>query len=118
MGDSVRVILVPQGEEEATDRQIVLDLTIDARGVAVGPFPAFGRIGDFRRPGTLFPFTLMGDGRLDYGAHAGDVPTQDKLAIRSEVLAPRRRDPPNRRRPQRGVRDRNGDVAHRLMRLS
>lgn len=88
MGDSVRVILVPQGEEEAADRQIVLDLTIDARGVAVGPFPAFGRIGDFRRPGTLFPFTLMGDGRLDYGAHAGDVPTQDKLAIRSEVLAP------------------------------
>lgn len=88
VGDIVRVTLVPQGEEEATDRQIVLDLTIDARGVAVGPFPAFGRIGDFRRPGTLFLFTLMGDGRLDYGAHAGDVSTQDKLAIRNEVLAP------------------------------
>lgn len=88
MGDIVRVILFPQGAEDATDRQIAVDLTIDAAGVAVGPFPAFGRIGDFKRPGTLFPFTLMGDGRLDYGAHAGDVPTQDRLAIRNEVLAP------------------------------
>lgn len=88
MGEIVRVILFPSGAEDATDRQIVLDLAIDADGAAVGPFPAFGRIGDFKRPGTLFPFTLMGDGRLDYGAHAGDVPTQDKLAIRNEVLAP------------------------------
>lgn len=84
----VRVILLPQGVEDAADRQIALDLTVDAAGAAVGPFPAFGRIGDFKRPETLFPFTLMGDGRLDYGAHAGDVPTQDKLAIRNEVLAP------------------------------
>ena len=88
MGDVVRVILFPQGAEDATDRQIALDLAIDAGGAAVGPFPAFGRIGDFKRPGTLFPFTLMGDGRLDYGAHAGDVATPDKLAIRNAVLAP------------------------------
>jgi hypothetical protein len=88
VGDIVRVILFPQGAEDATDRQIVVDLTIDGAGAAVGPFPAFGRIGDFKRPGTLFPFTLLGDGRLDYGAHAGDVPTLDKLAIRNAVLAP------------------------------
>jgi len=88
VGDIVRVVLVPQGAEDAIDRQIALDLAIDAGGVAVGPFPAFGRIGDFKRPETLFPFTLMGDGRLDYGAHAGPVPTQDKLAIRNGVLVP------------------------------
>lgn len=88
MGDMVRVILFPQGAEDATDRQIALDLTIDAGGAAVGPFPAFGRIGDFKRPKTLFPFTLMGDGRLDYGAHAGPVPAEDRLAIRNAVLAP------------------------------
>ena len=85
MSDIVRVTLVPQGAEDAGDRQITLDLAIDASSVAVGPFPAFGRIGDFKRPETLFPFTLMGDGRLDYGAHApaGDV---DRLAIRNAVL--------------------------------
>lgn len=88
MGDIVRVVLVPRGAEDASDRQIMLDLTIDAGGAAVGPFPAFGRIGDFKRPETLFPFTLMGDGRLDYGAHAGDVAMPDKLAIRNAVLAP------------------------------
>lgn len=88
MGGMVRVTLFPQGAEDATDRQIALDLTIDAGGAAVGPFPAFGRIGDFKRPQTLFPFTLMGDGRLDYGAHAGPAPTQDKLAIRNAVLVP------------------------------
>lgn len=84
----VRVVLVPQGAEDATDLQIMLDLTIDAGGVAVGPFPAFGRIGDFKRPETLFTFTLMGDGRLDYGAHAGPLPADDKLAIRDAVLVP------------------------------
>lgn len=88
MGDIVRVILFPRGAEDATDQQIALDLKIDTGGAAVGPFPAFGRIGDFKRPETLFPFTLMGDGRLDYGAHAGPVPTQDKLAIRNGVLVP------------------------------
>lgn len=88
MGDIVRVVLVPQGAEDVTDRQIALDLAIDAGGVAVGPFPAFGRVGDFKRPETLFPFTLMGDGRLDYGAHAGLVPADDTLAIRKQVLIP------------------------------
>ncbi len=89
MADIVRVVLYPKGAEGAavTDRQITLDLAIDAGGSAVGPFPAFGRIGDFRRPETIFPFTLMGDGRLDYGAHAGDA-AQDKLAIRGMSLVP------------------------------
>ncbi len=88
VGDIVRVVLVPQGAQDAADRQIMLDLTVDAGGAAVGPFPAFGRIGDFKRPETLFPFTLMGDGRLDYGAHAGPAPAEDKLAIRNAVLTP------------------------------
>lgn len=89
MGDIVRVVLYPKGAEgaAASERQIVLDLAIDAGGLAVGPFPAFGRIGDFRQPETIYPFTLMGDGRLDYGAHAGDA-AQDKLAIRGMMLVP------------------------------
>ncbi|MFA5962582.1 MAG: hypothetical protein WC804_01060 [Sphingomonas sp.] len=89
MGDIVRVVLYPKGVDGAfaSDRQITLDLAIDAGGSAVGPFPAFGRIGDFKRPETIYPFTLMGDGRLDYGAHAGDV-AQDMLAIRAATLTP------------------------------
>ncbi len=89
MGDVVRVVLYPKGGQgaAASERQIVLDLAIDAGGWAVGPFPAFGRIGDFKRPETIHPFTLMGDGRLDYGAHAGDA-AQDKLAIRGMTLVP------------------------------
>lgn len=89
MGDIVRVVLYPKGADlaSASDRQITLDLAIDARGAAVGPFPAFGRVGDFKRPATIYPFTLMGDGRLDYGAHAGEV-APDKLAIRAATLAP------------------------------
>jgi len=89
VGDIVRVVLYPKGAQgaAATDRQIMLDLAIDAGGSAIGPFPAFGRIGDFKRSETIHPFTLMGDGRLDYGAHAGDA-AQDKLAIRGMPLVP------------------------------
>ena len=88
MTEMVRVVLVPRGAEGDTagDKQIVLDMAIDAAGTAVGPFPAFGRIGDFRKPETLFPFTLMMDGRIDYGAHAEDSANQTKLQIRQTVL--------------------------------
>lgn len=88
MSDIVRVTLFPKVAEDAGARQIVLDLAIDASGSVAGPFPAFGRIGDFKRPETLYPFALMGDGRVDFGAHAGDDMRQDRLAIRSAVLAP------------------------------
>ena len=84
----MRVILFPKADEDAGARQIVLDLAIDASGSVVGPFPAFGRVGDFKRPETLYPFALMGDGRVDFGAYAGDSARQDRLAIRSAVLAP------------------------------
>lgn len=88
MADFVRVVLLPKDPENAADRQITLDLKIDDSGSAIGPFPAFGRVGDFKKPDTVYPFTLMGDGRLDYGAYASDTAEQDKLAIRSTVVAP------------------------------
>lgn len=88
MGDIVRVVLFPKDADDAGDRQIIVDMAIDASGSAVGPFPAFGRVGDFKRPKTLYPFTLMGDGRIDYGACASDGAPQDKLAIRSVALTP------------------------------
>ncbi len=88
MSDIVRVILFPKNAEDPGARQIVLDLAIDASGSVVGPFPAFGRVGDFKRPETLYPFALMGDGRIDFGAYASDSARQDRLAIRSAVLSP------------------------------
>jgi hypothetical protein len=88
VSDIVRVVLVPKDADDATDRQIMVDMAIDAGGSAVGPFPAFGRVGDFKRPNTLYPFTLMGNGRIDYGAYASDGAPQDNLAIRSVVLTP------------------------------
>jgi len=87
--DPVRVVLVPKDTDAdtAAARQIVLDLRLDTeKGSSNGPFPAFGRIGDFRKPETLFPFTLMMDGRLDMGAHASDAQRQDKLDIRGATL--------------------------------
>jgi hypothetical protein len=84
----VRVVLVPKNAEgeTAADRQIMIDMAIDATGSAVGPFPAFGRVGDYKKPATLYPFTLMMDGRIDYGAYADDKANQNKLQIRSTIL--------------------------------
>ena len=80
-----RIVLVPSaGEEnERGARQIIIDLLIDRDGAAVGPFPAFGRVGDYTRPETLFPFALMGNGALAFGAHASVPGSADILAIRS-----------------------------------
>ncbi|MBT2188408.1 hypothetical protein [Sphingobium nicotianae] len=88
--DPVRVTLVPRGADAdtAAARQIILDLKLDTeKGTSSGPFPAFGRIGDFRKNETLFPFTLMMDGRLDMGAYASDAERQSKLDIRGAKLA-------------------------------
>ncbi len=89
VSDMVRVVLLPTDGEggSASDRQITIDVLIDADGSVIGPFPAFGRVGDFKRPATIYPFTLMGDGRIDYGAHASDAGRQDKLAIRAMQVA-------------------------------
>lgn len=89
-GQMMRVVLKPAGvdEDEGNARQLIVDLVLDSEtGASSGPFPAFGRIGDFRKNETLVPFTLMMDGRLDLGAHASDAARQDKLAIRSAKLA-------------------------------
>lgn len=77
----VRVVL--NRKDGISEDQIIVDLLIDGDGSVVGPFPAFGRVGDFNRPDTLYPFTLMGDGRMDYGAHADDSARHDKLDIRT-----------------------------------
>ena len=89
MADMVRVTLLPKDVDgdSAGDRPIILDMVIDESGTAVGPFPAFGRVGDFRKPETLYPFTLMMDGRMDYGASAEASANQAKLEIRKAVLA-------------------------------
>ena len=88
MGEMVRVVLLPKDAEgeSAGDRQIMIDMVIDVAGSAVGPFPAFGRVGDYKKPETLFPFTLMMDGRVDYGAHTDAGASQGKLGIRSTQL--------------------------------
>lgn len=89
--ETVRVVLAPDGvaTDDASDRQILLDLTMDSETSAcTGPFPAFGRVGDFRRPETLYPFALMFDGRMDFGAFAVDARRQGMLAIRAARLIP------------------------------
>ena len=87
--EMIRLTLLPKGAEgeAAGDRQIVIDMKIDPdTNISTGPFPAFGRVGDFRKPATLYPFTLMRDGRMDYGAYASDEQNQDKLEIRTAIL--------------------------------
>lgn len=87
--DPVRVVIVPEGADadSVASRQIMLDLLLDTEtGATNGPFPAFGRIGDFRRPETLYPFTLMMDGRVDLGAHANDAQRQQRLEVRDAQL--------------------------------
>lgn len=85
----LRVTLVPldAGADTAEARQIILDLAVDDEtNISTGPYPAFGRVGDFHRPDTLYPFTLMGDGRMDFGAYASDAQRQAKLQIRAARL--------------------------------
>ncbi|MBN8817845.1 MAG: hypothetical protein J0I80_03860 [Sphingomonas sp.] len=87
--DPVRLVIVPEGgdSDSAAAHQIMLDLLLDTEtGASNGPFPAFGRIGDFRRPETLYPFTLMMDGRVDLGAHANDAQRQHRLEVRDTQL--------------------------------
>ena len=89
--ESVRVVLLPVGDHdnEGTAVQIVLDLQREVGASrSSGPFPAFGRIGDFRRPETLFPFALMFDGRMDLGALASEVDRHMILDIRTAELLP------------------------------
>jgi len=85
----VRLVLKPANvdADEADERQIVLDLSLDSdTGMSAGPFPAFGRVGDYRKPETLFPFTLMMDGRMDTGAYAAEQERNDMLEIRKASL--------------------------------
>lgn len=89
--DLTRIVLVPADADEAAQAagQLILDLRVYRATLrSSGPFPAFGRKGDFRKPETLFPFTLMADGRLDFGAFAPEDARQDVLAIRQARLAP------------------------------
>ncbi len=81
----VRIVLLPQ--DKNADRQFVLDLKLNPEtGISDGPFPAWGRVGDYKKNETLFPFTLMMDGRLDYGAYATDAQRQAVLDIRKAKL--------------------------------
>jgi hypothetical protein len=81
----VRVVLFPQ--DKNADRQIILDLKLNPdTGVSDGPFPAWGRVGDFKKNETLIPFTLMMDGRMDTGVYAGDAKRQAFLDIRKAKL--------------------------------
>lgn len=85
-----RIELVPADVDEAAQAagKLILDLVIDVEtGRSNGPFPAFGREGDYRQPATLLPFTLMADGRLDYGAYAAAYERADVLTIRPVRLA-------------------------------
>jgi hypothetical protein len=84
-----RVVLTPKGAEaeKAAEEQIIVDLKVDPEtGATAGPLPAFGRVGNFTNPGALYPFTLMVDGRMDYGAHASADERQDNLSVRSAKI--------------------------------
>jgi hypothetical protein len=87
--EMVRVVLTPKDAEgdAAAEQQIILDLKIDAEGKTAGPLPAFGRVGNFTNAGGLYPFTLMADGRMDYGAHASVEERQDNLSVRGCKIA-------------------------------
>ena len=85
----MRVVLTPAGADDnlAAQLQFILDLQVDSEAQAcVGPRPAFGRRGDYTRNDSLYPFTLMADGRLDYGAYAADDGRQDNLDIRGRKI--------------------------------
>lgn len=75
------------GDVIRNNLQVVLDLIVDVDSKqAVGPFPAFGRIGDFRNPDTVVPFTLMKDGLMDRGSNARPGPKEQTLLIRGARL--------------------------------
>ena len=79
----ITLVLADADEEAQAAGKLILDLAVDAEtGLSSGPFPAFGRKGDFRQPDTLLPFTLMADGRLDFGAFAPAAERADVLNIR------------------------------------
>lgn len=87
--EMMRLILKPEGADEATAaaKQIWVDLSVDSEtAVSTGPFPAWGRVGDWQQPDTLIPFTLMMDGRLDTGVYASDEDRKDVLEIRKATL--------------------------------
>ncbi len=87
--EMMRLILKPAGADEATAaaKQIWVDLAVDSEtGQSTGPFPAWGRVGDWQQPGTLVPFTLMMDGRMDTGIYASDDQRSDVLEIRKADL--------------------------------
>lgn len=87
--EMMRIILKPEGADEATAgaKQIWIDLSVDSEtGVSTGPFPAWGRVGDWQQPDTLVPFTLMMDGRMDTGAFANEGERNDVLEIRKATL--------------------------------
>ena len=89
MAEMVRVVLVPKDAdaEAAANQQIILDLARDpGTNESPGPFPAFGRVGDFNKPETLYPFTLMKDGRMDYGSYATEEQRQDMFDVRTARL--------------------------------
>ena len=84
----VTLVLADIDEEAQAAGKLILDLALDVEtGFSTGPFPAFGRKGDFRQPDTLLPFTLMADGRLDFGAFAPASERADVLNIRNIRLA-------------------------------
>lgn len=85
----VRVVLFEKGVDgaEAPDSQMVIDMALDPEtGASKGPFPAFGRIGNWQKPATLYPFALMMDGRLDFGTMATEAQNQEKLELRPARL--------------------------------
>ena len=86
-----RIVLVPTDADQNTQlsERLILDLAMDIETrISTGPFPAFGRKGDFHQPATLLPFTLMADGRLDYGAFAPAAEQPQMLNIRQVRLLP------------------------------
>ena len=87
--EMVRVTLTPGDGDDDGALQIVIDMKVDGdTRQATGPFPAFGRIGDFKRPETLYPFALMFDGRMDLGALATEAQRQARLDIRTARVVP------------------------------
>ena len=84
----IELVLADADEAAQAAGKLILDLAVDnATLLSSGPFPAFGRKGDFRQPETLQPFTLMAGGRLDFGAFAPAEERADVLNIRHVRVA-------------------------------
>ena len=85
----VRVLMFEKGasEDNAADTQIVIDMVLNPEtGASKGPFPAFGRLGNWQKPETLYPFAMMMDGRIDYGTLASDEQNGKILELRPASL--------------------------------